>query len=203
MKPFPTVAGIVLAAGGSIRMGRPKQLLPFRDKTIREGVVDNALASTLHRVIVVLGHEAERIKPLMERRDGVTAVVNPSYGAGQSSSLKAGLAALTEETDAALFLLGDQPLVTPETIDLITASFADSPSPIVIPTFEGRRGNPVLFGRETFSRMETLSGDSGARPLFQEYAERIRTVAVNTPAIHFDLDTPEDYRRLLEESPIP
>ncbi len=200
MKAQPRVAGIVLAAGRSTRMGQPKQLLPFRGRTVLEWVVDNALASTLHRVIVVLGHEAEAVKPLVEQR-GVATVVNPSYEAGQSSSLKAGLRALTGEADAALFLLGDQPLITPETIDLIIAAFGDSASPIVIPTFDGRRGNPVLFGRETFHRMETLSGDSGARALFQEYAGEIRTVAVNTPSIHFDLDTENDYRRLLKEFP--
>ncbi len=182
-------------------MGQPKQLLPFRGRTVLEWVVDNALASTLYRVIVVLGHEAEALKPIMEQRR-VTTVVNPSYEAGQSSSLKTGLRALTEETDAVLFLLGDQPLITPETIDLIIAAFNDSPSPIVMPTFEGRRGNPVLFSRETFPRMEALSGDSGARSLFQEYAQEMRSVAVHTPTILFDLDTKEDYHRLLKESPI-
>lgn len=200
MEAQPRVAGIVLAAGRSTRMGRPKQLLPFRGRTVLECVVDNALASSLHRVVVVLGHEAENVMPLLGHRR-VTTVVNPLYGEGQSSSLKAGLGALTGETDAALFLLGDQPLVTPATIDLLIAAYADSPSPIVIPTFEGQRGNPVLFSRETFPRIEALNGDCGARVLFQEYAEEIHIVVVNTPAIHFDLDTEEDYLRLLREFP--
>ncbi len=201
MKAQPRVAGIVLAAGRSTRMGQPKQLLPFRGRTILEWVVDNALASTLHQVIVVLGHEAEAVKPLMEQR-GVATVVNPSYEAGQSSSLKAGLRALTREADAALFLLGDQPLITPETIDLIITAFGDSASPIVIPTFDGRRGNPVLFSRENFPRIGSLSGDCGARTLFEEYERDIRSVNVHTPTIHIDLDTEEDYRRLLKEFPM-
>ena len=201
MKALPKVAGIILAAGRSTRMGRPKQLLTFRGRTVLEWVVDNALASALHRVIVVLAHQAEAVKPLMEQRE-VTTAMNPSYEAGQSSSLKAGLKALTEETDAALFLLGDQPLVTPETIDLILAAFADSPSPIVMPTFDGQRGNPVLFSRGTFPRIEALSGDCGARALFREYAGEISSVVVQTPTILFDLDTEEDYRRLLKEFPI-
>ena len=194
------VAGIVLAAGRSTRMGRPKQLLPFRGRTVLECVVDNALASSLHRVVVVLGHEAETIMPLMGQR-GVTTVVNPLYREGQSSSLKEGLRALTGETDAALFLLGDQPLVTPDTINLLIAAFADSPSPIVIPTFEGQRGNPVLFSRETFPRIGALSGDRGARGLFREYGDDIRGIDVQTRAILFDLDTEEDYLRLLREFP--
>ncbi len=201
MKAQPKVAGIVLAAGSSSRMGRPKQLLPFRGRTVLEWVVDNALASGLHRVIVVLGHEAEAVKPLMEQRK-VTTIVNPSYGEGQSSSLKAGLRELSGDCEAALFLLGDQPLVTPETINHLITVFADSPSPIIIPTFNNQRGNPVLFSRVTFPRMEALRGDCGARPLFREYAGEIRSVAVHTPAILFDLDTEDDYHRLLKEFPV-
>ncbi|ACM18476.1 molybdopterin-dioxomolybdenum cytidylyltransferase, putative [Geotalea daltonii FRC-32] len=195
-QPEPKVAGIVLAAGSSRRMGQPKQLLPFRGRTVIERVVENALASSLQRVIVVLGHEAERIKPLLEQKS-VTTVINSAYETGQSSSLKAGLNAIPVNFDAALFLLGDQPLVTAETIDLIMAGFADSHAPIVIPTFDGQRGNPVLFSRETFPLMDTLNGDCGARTLFQEYAGRIRSIEVQTPAILMDLDTEEDYRRLL------
>ena len=125
-------------------------------------------------------------------------VFNPLYDKGQSSSLKAGLRAVTEEADAVLFLLGDQPLVTTETINRILAAYETSPSsPIVLPVFEGKRGNPALFSRETFSRIETLSEDQGARPLFDEYAGQILTVPVADSSIHFDIDTEEDYQRLL------
>lgn len=190
------VAGIILAAGEGSRMGRTKQLLPFRGRTMLECVVESALASSLHRVIVVLGHQADAIEPLLKER-GVTIAMNPGYDKGQSSSLKAGLRALTEESEAALFLLGDQPLITTATIDLILAAYEASPSPIVQPVFAGRRGNPVLFSRETFARIEALNADSGARALFDGYAGRILTVPVSDPSIHFDIDTEEDYRRLL------
>lgn len=192
------VAGIVLAAGQGTRMGRAKQLLPYRGRTILECVVDNALASNLHRVITVIGYQAEAIEPLLKSRD-TTVVVNPGFAAGQSSSLKAGLAALTEESDAALFLLGDQPLVTPETLNLIIAAYADSRAPIVVPQFGGRRGNPALFARETFARIARLSGDRGARQLFDEYADRLLTLPVDTGEIFWDIDTEEDYRKLLRE----
>ena len=177
-------------------MGRTKQLLPFRGRTILQCVVDSALASSLHRVVVVLGHQADALLPLLNGRD-VAVALNPLYRMGQSSSLKAGLRALQEETEAVLFLLGDQPLVTPAIIDLILAAHAASPSPIVIPVREGRRGNPVLFARETFSRIEALTEECGARPLLAEYAGRILKVPVADPAIHLDVDTEEDYRRLL------
>ncbi|TWJ13190.1 molybdenum cofactor cytidylyltransferase [Geobacter argillaceus] len=199
MKSAARVAGIVLAAGKATRMGRTKQLLPFRGKSVLEWVVDHALASGLHRVVVVLGHDAELLEPLLRERD-VTVVVNPQYGEGQSSSLKAGLGALTNETEAALFLLGDQPLVTPEIIDRILSAYAASPSPIVMPVCEGRRGNPVLFARETFPAMRNLSGDCGARGIFEQYAGRILAVPVESQAILADIDTEEDYQRLLQDS---
>lgn len=192
------VAGIILAAGVASRMGKTKQLLPFRGKTILECVVDSALASSLHRVVVVLGHRADLLAPLLAGRD-VEAVVNPRYREGQSSSLKAGLAAITKESDAVLFLLGDQPLVTPELIDRIVGAYRATGSPIVLPVHGGKRGNPVLFSRETFAAMEALSADSGARPLFREYADRLLTVPVADAAIHFDIDTEDDYRRLVRE----
>ena len=196
MSGLAKVAGIVLAAGQGTRMGQSKQLLPFRGRTILECVVDSALASSLHRVVVVLGHQADVIEPLLKGR-GVTTVVNRLFPTGQSSSLKAGLQALTGESEAALFLLGDQPLIGAQTIDLVVAAFEASRSPIVVPVYAGRRGNPALFSRETFPRIGRLSGDCGARPLFAEYAERLLALPVPTPDILFDVDTEDDYRRLL------
>jgi molybdenum cofactor cytidylyltransferase len=178
-------------------MGVAKQLLPFRGTTILECVVNNALASSLKRIIVVLGHQAEAIAAKLKNSD-VTVVNNAVYRLGQSTSLKAGLQKLAADAEAVLFLLGDQPLVTPAIIDVILSAYHDSGSPIVLPSFAGRRGNPVLFSRETFSRIEALSDDCGARPLFAEYAARLLTVPVDEPAIHFDIDTPEDYQRLLQ-----
>jgi len=194
------IAGIVLAAGESARMGRTKQLLPFRDRTVVECVVAAALASSLSYLVVVLGHEAEHIRPLLRGKNLVIAV-NPDYADGQSSSLKTGLRALTEETEAVLFLLGDQPLITPECIDLILSAYRTSPAPIVLPVYAGRRGNPALFSRETFPHIATLSGDCGARAIFEKYADRILTLPVADPAIHFDIDTEEDYRSLLRLPP--
>lgn len=195
MSRLPRVAGIVLAAGSSSRMGRPKQLLPFRGHSLLECIVDSALNSSLCKVVVVLGHRVDELRPLLANRD-VTVVVNDDYQRGQSSSIQAGLRAVREDVDAALFLLGDQPLITPETIDSILDAYANSPGPIVMPLFDGRRGNPVLFDRQTFDRIERLSGDTGARVLFQEYAERIVEVPLQDPSVHFDIDTEQDYRAL-------
>ena len=198
MRRAPRITGIVLAAGKGSRMGRTKQLLPYRDQTLLECVVDNACASTLDRIIVVLGFQADALARLIVGR-GVTVVLNPSYESGQSTSLRAGLQAVTDEADAVLFLLGDQPLVTSETINRILSDYERSQhSPVVLPVFEGKRGNPALFSRETFARIEALNGDCGARSLFAEYAGRILEVTVNDPSILTDIDTEEDYHRLLE-----
>ena len=195
MSRLPRVAGIILAAGSSSRMGRPKQLLSFREHTVIECIVDSALNSSLYKVVVVLGHRAEELRPLLTGRD-VTVILNSDYKRGQSSSIQAGLEAVREEVDAALFLLGDQPLITPETIDSILSAYANSPGPIVMPLFDGRRGNPVLFDRQTFDRIDSLSGDTGARVLFQEYADHIVEVPLQDPSVHFDVDTEQDYMTL-------
>ncbi|MBE0577081.1 MAG: molybdenum cofactor cytidylyltransferase [Desulfuromonadales bacterium] len=195
MSCIPRVAGIILAAGSSSRMGRPKQLLPFRGHTLLECIVDTALNSSLSKVVVVLGHRADELRPLLAGRD-VTVVLNDDYQRGQSSSIQAGLRTVREDVDAALFLLGDQPLVTPETIDSILSAYAVSQGLIVMPVFDGRRGNPVLFDRQTFDDIDSLTGDTGARLLFQDYANHIVEVPLHDPSVHFDVDTEQDFKVL-------
>lgn len=201
MKFTPSVVGIILAAGLSSRMGGIKQMLSFKGKTILQLVIDNSVASALESVIVVLGHRADLIAPTIARK-GVTVTINEDYESGQSSSVKTGMRALPEGTDAVLFMLGDQPLVAPGTINQILEAYRTSGSPIVLPVFDGKRGNPVLFCSETFKQLMLLEHDSGARPLFEEYAGRIQHVLVDDPYIHFDIDTEEDYRRLHELDPL-
>jgi len=197
MNCLPNVVGVILAGGTGSRIGRVKQMLPFRGRTILECVIESAVASLLHRVVVVIGYRADLVEPMLVGRK-ITVVVNRDYESGQSYSIKAGLEALPEGTDAVLFMLGDQPLVAPATINKILEAYRMSKSLIVIPVFNRKRGNPVLFSRETFHRLETLAGDCGARPLFEEYAGRILEVPVEDGSIHFDIDTEEDYRLLIE-----
>ena len=197
MRDPSNVVGVILAAGEGSRMGSVKQMLPFRGRTILECVIDSAIDSALMKVVVVIGHRADLLEPMLTGKD-VTIVINEDYKSGQSSSLKAGLRALPEQAGAVLFMLGDQPLITPETINLILHAFQVFQSPIVLPMSNEKRGNPVLFSRETFSRLEALTGDCGARPLFQEYAGHILQIETGDHSIHFDVDSEEDYRHLLE-----
>ena len=183
----------MLAAGDSSRMGRPKQTLPFRGKTVLEAVVDTALHSTLDKVVVVLGHRAAELSSLLAGRKAVGLIVNADYLRGQSTSTKLGLQAVQNDADAVLFLLADQPLVSLATIETLLEAFRQRQSPIIQPVFEGRRGNPVLFGRETFAHFAALADDQGARSLFKIFGERVRQLDVPDPYIHFDVDSEADY----------
>jgi len=160
-----------------------------------ESVVDTALASRLQEVIVVLGHRGDELALLLQNRS-VKIARNFDYRQGQSLSVKAGLSRLDPPSDAALFLFADQPLITPEIIDRLIDAYLTSDAPIVLPVCAGRRGSPVLFARKTFTRMEHLEHDCGARPLFTEYGERILKLPIEDSAIHFDIDTEEVYQEL-------
>ena len=187
------VAAIVLAAGESRRFGRPKQLLPWGKKTMLQHVVDVVLASPVERVIVVLaeGRAAEMAPTLAERP--VEVVVNPEWREGLSASLRAGLAALGPETDAALFVLADQPGVTPEVVARIVERYREGRAPIVVPVHRRRRGNPALFDRSLFGELAAVRGDQGGREIIARYGDDVAEVAVASEAVLLDIDSPEDY----------
>ncbi len=189
-------AGIILAAGASSRMGKPKQLLPFGKTTLLGQVIHNARQSDLHEIIVVLGHGADKIQQSLDL-SGTRTILNPAYQSGQSTSLKAGLDAVSDPCQGIMFLLGDQPLVTADIINHLTSLFADSPDKIIIPCLDGQRGNPVILPLSLFPHIPSLSGDRGARALFDRFKHLILRVPVLDPAILTDVDTPADYQRLI------
>ena len=192
------VSGVVLAAGGSRRLGRPKQLLPLAGEPVLAHVVRSALASGLAEVVTVLGHEADAIAAAVGDR-GQRTVVNPDWAAGQSTSLRAGLAAIDPAADAVLFLLGDQPGVGCETIDAVLAAARDDPEarPIAAAEYGGRLGNPVLFRRALFPDLAALIGDEGARRLLRADPGRVLRVPVGDGPPPPDIDTEDDYRALV------
>lgn len=190
------VAGITLAAGMSTRMGTAKQLLIFQHKPLLANVIANARAAAcLSPLIVVLGHQAPMIQEKIDF--GATRVViAKEYQLGQSASLKAGLSVVPECCDGALFLLGDQPFVTSEIIRVIVAGFKQSTADIIIPTYDGKRGNPVLIARSLFPQLFSIIGDVGARPLFSAYPERVIEIEVGNENACLDIDTWEAYQSL-------
>ncbi len=192
------VAGIILAAGESSRMNYIKQLLPFQDKTLLSQVIDNSVRSSLSEVIIVLGRYADRIRSVIdfEGFSRVRIVINRNWDKGMSTSLQAGLATVSGNCEGVMCILGDQPLIDVSVIDTIIGEFQKTKALFVIPTCQGRRGNPVVIHRSLFNRLNGLTGDVGARVLFEEYSEQIVEIEVADYGIHLDIDTWQDYLRL-------
>ena len=191
------ITGIILAAGAGSRMKQTKQLLSYCGKPLLQHVIDAATGSLLSKVILVLGHEAETIKKRIELND-VETIQNQHYQSGQSSSLKVGLSAVSKTCEAVIFLLGDQPLISSDIIDLIIQRYIKTDSPLIVPKTNGIRGNPVLINRSLFKELEQLRGDTGGRELFKRHQEVIEYLDIEADAIVTDIDTPEDYQRLLK-----
>ena len=194
------ISGIILAAGSASRMGKTKQLLPFGEKTLLGQVIQNAGESELHEIIVVLGHRADEIEQAINF-SGTKVVRNTAYSKGQSTSLIKGLENVSSICDAAMFLLADQPLVTAAIINMLIDKFKTSNAPIVIPYCNGIRGNPVIIGSPLFHRLNSLSGNTGARALFNEFKESILKVPISNEAILVDVDTKDDYEKLISKKP--
>ncbi|MCX5891232.1 MAG: molybdenum cofactor cytidylyltransferase [Deltaproteobacteria bacterium] len=192
------VAGIILAAGAASRMNRIKQLLPFQGKTLLGHVIEKAVRSSLSEVIVVLGRYADIIQRVMdvESFPKTRVVINQNWDKGQSTSLQAGLAAVSANCEGAMCILGDQPLIDVRVIDTLISEYHRTKAPLVIPTCRGRRGNPVVIHRSLFPQLKSLTGDVGARAFFEEYAEQIVEIEVTNYGIHLDIDTWQDYLRL-------
>jgi molybdenum cofactor cytidylyltransferase len=199
------VAAVILAAGASTRMGRPKQLLPWGKKTMLQHVVDTVRAAPVDQVVLVLGSQAEEILESLDLGQqpvtpSIRVVINAHPKRGLSSSIQVGLTALNDDVDAALFVLADQPAITPQIIGAIVECYRQTHAPIVAPVHQGRRGNPVLFARETFPALMRVREDQGGRAILGQYVARIEQVEVSTDAIFQDIDTAGEYNRIREES---
>lgn len=189
------IPGILLAAGRSQRMGQPKLLLPWHGVPLVRHTAQIALASKLDELIVVTGHRAEHVRAALDGLQ-VTIVHNDAFLDGQSTSVRAGVAALGPEVQAAVILLADHPLLQPTTIDALIDTYLQEQPLIVVPRYKEQRGNPVLFGRTLFPQLAVLTGDQGARPVLMAHGEHVRYVDVVDQGILLDLDTPEMYQEL-------
>lgn len=190
-------AAVVLAAGASSRMGRPKQLLAFRGQSLLRRAARVALEAGRNPVAVVLGAEAARVRPELAGL-AVTVAVNPDWEDGPGTSVRLGLAAVeAADPDAVLFLLCDQPLVDAEHLCRLLAEFRVSGRPMVASAYAGVVGVPALFARECFAALRSLPPAAGARQLLSRNPDAV--TAVPFPAGAVDLDTPADYEQLTKE----
>jgi xanthine dehydrogenase accessory factor len=183
------ISAIILAAGQATRFGQCKQLVRLGDKPLLQHVLDNLARSKIDEVVVVLGARADEIREQIQFGKART-VFNPDYANGMSTSLQAGLRALSSGTKAALIVLGDQPFVTAATIDALVDEYARKKPSVVIPTYNGFRGNPVLVDASLFPEMMQIRGDIGCRAIFGDHT--VTKVAVNDRGVVQDIDTPED-----------
>jgi len=186
------IAAVVLAAGRSTRMGGPNKLLAeIAQRPLVRIAAEAALASRAQPVIVVAGHQRDEVANALAGLP-VRIVHNPDFAQGLGTSLKAGIAAVPAEADGAIVLLGDMPQVDARLIDRLIAAFdPDRGALVVVPTFEGKRGNPVLWSRRFFPDLMAIEGDVGARHLIGRYGEAVVEVPLDGKAALVDIDTPE------------
>ena len=190
------VAGVLLAAGASTRMGKTKQLLPFGEKTLIERVLVEALNSKLDKVVLVLGYQAVEIKKIISPvspQPKLSIIENRQFKQGISSSIIAGLSEVQNSHDHVMILLGDTPFIHRELINLLLRQYLQSGCSIGAIKGKERPAHPVVFSRELYPELQILQGDVGARALFEKYSDQVCLIEPEGPYDAKDIDTPEDY----------
>lgn len=189
------IAAILIAAGESSRMGRPKPLLPWRGTTLVASQVASLDAAGANPVIVVLGHEAESVAPHVTGPETLRVVVNPDYRQGKTTSVKRGLREVDPEAEGVLLLAVDQPR-PPELIARVVREHRESGALITHPTYEGRGGHPILFNIRLLPELLAITEEGeGVREVMERHRDEILRVPVASPVARLDLNTPEDYAR--------
>ena len=187
------ISAILLAAGESKRMGKPKQLMPWHQGTILERAIDNLLESAVNEVVVVVGYQAEEVVKVIATRP-VAVAVNPDYEQGMSTSIAAGLRLIDNSAGAVMLALGDQPLIDSRTINRLLDEFHNHDKGIALPAYQGRRGHPVIFAIKYKAELLKLTGDAGGRQIIKDHPDDILEMAVDSAGVITDIDTGDDYR---------
>ncbi len=192
------ISAILLAAGESRRMGVPKQLLSLRDKTFVEHCVDNLLASRVDRVIIVTGHRELEVRRAVGDRP-IRFVHNANYESGMTSSIKCGVQALPAGTRAYILALVDQPQIEADVINPVIDAYEKLRTTIVIPTYGGRNGHPILLDASLNEEILTMDPEQGLRQVVRAHLDEVVRVEVSNQRVLEDCDLPEDYERLLKQ----
>ena len=187
------IDAIILAAGRSQRMGKPKALLRFEDKTFLEQIISVLKLSDADRITVVLGAEAETIKKSIDL-SGTNIVINKDYQKGQLSSLIAAIEDTPEQTKAMLICLVDSPFITKEVVNKIISKVKETNNPIIVPVFDGKRGHPTLFSKSLFNELLNAPQDQGARYVLYSNEEKVLEVEISESGFLISIDTPDEYK---------
>jgi molybdenum cofactor cytidylyltransferase len=194
-----SIAGLILAGGASRRMGTAKALLTLRGETFLDRLI-RVIGERCDPVVVVLGHEPEKIRSGLRAPGRAEFTVNRDYELGQLTSLQCGLRAVPPESQAVLFTPVDYPAIQPETIRALAAAFQVGGALFFVPRYEGRHGHPVIFNASVLPEFLALSLDSDARAVIHRHREQTRYLDVEDPGILKDVDRPEEYAELLKTS---
>ncbi len=192
------ICTMILAAGESRRMGRPKLLLPIGGKSMIETLVDEVLRSKSDRTVVVLGAEKEKIDRILSKRP-VARVFNTRYREGMLSSIQTGFEAVPDKAEAVLVCLGDQPLIPFFVLDRLIEAYKDTRKGIILPVYKESRGHPILIDMKYKPEIKRISPNIGLKALVHNHPRDVLEVEVNAPQILKDIDKPEDYIRELKE----
>lgn len=189
-----TVA-VLLAAGESSRMGQLKALLAWQGTSLLAHQLNSLQEAGVQRIVVVLGHQAERLQPLLEGREWVTPVVNPDYRQGKTTSIKAGLEALGPESAAVLLILNvDQPR-SAETLRFLLQEHRSASYLITIPTYRGKGGHPIILDASLLPELRSIDEETqGIRAVVQRHKDSTQRVEAPSPEVLWDLNTPEEYQ---------
>jgi molybdenum cofactor cytidylyltransferase len=196
------VSGIILAAGSSQRMGSPKALLKIGEKTFLEHIVEQLHSARILDLVLVLGAHAEEIQPTLSWFNG-KIVINERWQEGQLTSIIAGLDALNlvnpepEEIHGAMICPVDHPLLSQAILVELLQGFWRSHKPIILPTYEGKRGHPVIFRRDLFDEIRKAPAELGARAVVRNHPEDVSEVAMQEPGVITNIDTLEDYKKYI------
>jgi molybdenum cofactor cytidylyltransferase len=190
------ISAILLAAGESRRMGTLKQLLSFHGKTFVENCVDNLLASEVAEVVVVTGYRDAEVKSAIGN-PAVRYAHNENYRSGMASSIKVGIRAVSTDSKACVVALVDQPQIGADVINRVIEKY-QSPALIVIPTYDGKKGHPILLDLNLKDEILQMDDNEGLRQVVREHQDEVSFIEVTSSAILEDCDFPEDYERLLK-----